>query len=481
MAIVGSIVSGNAAVGDGQEIYSYSYSGVSTSGWESVLGDNGKTSATAFYNVVINPNSIVATSDGTQPTPLAGILDPTLADNGGPTKTHALVADSPAVDFVSDDLCDPATPLGDLTDDQRSEPRNIDIPGMGNDGNDEVCDVGAYELQLPAAGAFCPADVEGVGYLRTAAIGVGQGSPTKGIKTRQLVIPDYQDVVSLYGQLAAVDAGLMKYVRFLPQGAPKVQIATPTSPAYRPFAVDWWGSDLPTGGKWVKGQFFWGKTGARDPRAFILWPTYETDEAYANAFVTFDESSENHVAWEAGFITTQQQTMEIPEVQEDGATVNITVALVDVNNDSRSVVLTVEAGDVSEKRVVTVPNRKDTLNLEQFELENVDAGTDEVVITLESPLPGDSFPSGGDSAAMIGAAANYACGEAAIPPIAPGPGAPATSGYWQEMASRLTQQRAQPARLDQTRVAGEKSSFLRLLDGIDQGGRGHRAEDATDR
>ena len=75
----------------------------------------------------------------------------------------------------------PATPDGDLGVDQRGEPRNIDIPGMGNDGGTEVCDVGAYELQLPSSGAFCPVDVSGVGYLRTDAIGTGQGSPPRAI------------------------------------------------------------------------------------------------------------------------------------------------------------------------------------------------------------------------------------------------------------------------------------------------------------
>ena len=40
---------------------------------------------------------IVATSNGTLPTPLADIIDTTLADNGGPTLTHALAAGSPAI------------------------------------------------------------------------------------------------------------------------------------------------------------------------------------------------------------------------------------------------------------------------------------------------------------------------------------------------------------------------------------------------
>ena len=282
---------------------------------------------------------------------------------------------------------------------------------MGNDGGDEVCDVGAYELQLPASGAFCPVDVAGVGYLRTDAIGTGQGSPSKGYRTRKLVIPNYTEVDSLYGQLAATDIGVMKYVRFRYPDGTKEQIYAPTSLAYQPYAISWWGSELDTGYKYVKGQFFWGTKGNKSPRAFVLWPTYNTDEAYANVFATFDESSENHVSWEPNFIPSQQQTVEIPEVQANGATVNVTVALADVNKDGRSVVLNVEAGNVSEERVVTVPNLKDSLNLEEFVLEGVEAGTDQVVITLTLPVPGLDFPSGGDSAAMIGAAVNYECGE----------------------------------------------------------------------
>lgn len=62
-----------------------------------------------------------------------------LADNGGPTQTHALTAGSPAVDAG-----DPLVP-GDSgscpTTDQRGEPRPTDGDGDGGD----VCDIGAYE------------------------------------------------------------------------------------------------------------------------------------------------------------------------------------------------------------------------------------------------------------------------------------------------------------------------------------------------
>ena len=50
-----------------------------------------------------------------------------MADNGGPTPTHALMDNSPAINAADDALC-PAT-------DQRGEERPVG----------EICDIGAYE------------------------------------------------------------------------------------------------------------------------------------------------------------------------------------------------------------------------------------------------------------------------------------------------------------------------------------------------
>jgi hypothetical protein len=55
-----------------------------------------------------------------------------LADNGGPTKTHALEAGSESIDKIPPEDCEVET-------DQRGEPR----PETGG----TMCDVGAFELQ----------------------------------------------------------------------------------------------------------------------------------------------------------------------------------------------------------------------------------------------------------------------------------------------------------------------------------------------
>jgi hypothetical protein len=73
----------------------------------------------------------------------ASPIDPglgALADNGGPTETHALLATSPAIDTGDPAGCrDSASTL--LVADQRGEPRPLDGDGDGT----AACDVGAFE------------------------------------------------------------------------------------------------------------------------------------------------------------------------------------------------------------------------------------------------------------------------------------------------------------------------------------------------
>ncbi|MEZ4519232.1 MAG: 6-bladed beta-propeller [Chloroflexota bacterium] len=332
----------------------------------------------------------------------------------GQSETYTLV---PGSYQVSEAVPDPWT-LGDISCDGGSPNYGATSADLTLAGGDDVTCTFLNTM------SFCPTNNADVGYLRTDLIGTGQGSPTKGQRTRKLVIPNYQDVDSLYGQLAAVDVGVMKFVRFRYPNGTKVQIKYPTSLAYRTHAISWWGSDL-TPYKYVKGQFFWGSKGNKSPRAFVLWPTYNTTDEYANVLTLFDESTENHVYWDVanGWIKEQTQTIAIPETQFDGADVRVQVALVDNLGDDRPVILEVSADGIMEQSVTYGPDSKDLLNLIEVVLEDVPAGTDEVVLHLYSPDPFDSGTDwqtgsgGGDSAAMIGASAGYECG--GVPAQAP--------------------------------------------------------------
>jgi hypothetical protein len=68
---------------------------------------------------------------------LSSILRPNLADLGGPTQTHGLMPESPAVDALLSSLC-----TGSY--DQRGEPRNVDGDGRPSE---RECDIGAFEQQ----------------------------------------------------------------------------------------------------------------------------------------------------------------------------------------------------------------------------------------------------------------------------------------------------------------------------------------------
>ncbi len=126
-----SLISGNTVIIDGDEIYNSDdplYTGTVTVDSSNLFGHSGKASAEVLYGFSPGTSDITATSDGTDSTSLSAILDITLADNGGPTMTHALVKGSPAVDL--DRECST-----NLAEDQRGEPRPL---GKG-------CDAGSFE------------------------------------------------------------------------------------------------------------------------------------------------------------------------------------------------------------------------------------------------------------------------------------------------------------------------------------------------
>lgn len=82
-----------------------------------------------------------------------GRLGP-LANNGGPTKTHALLSDSPALDAGDNCVVDAAhcgePTLPQLTTDQRGSGFNRIVDGPDANATATV-DIGAYEMQLPLA------------------------------------------------------------------------------------------------------------------------------------------------------------------------------------------------------------------------------------------------------------------------------------------------------------------------------------------
>ncbi len=91
-----TIVTGNSATG-GDEIYASGDSIVYADNFN-LFGHQAQDMAQAFVNFVPGINDLIATSDGTIPTALANILQPSLANNGGDTQSHALVTGSPAID-----------------------------------------------------------------------------------------------------------------------------------------------------------------------------------------------------------------------------------------------------------------------------------------------------------------------------------------------------------------------------------------------
>jgi hypothetical protein len=130
LALVHTLIAGNIDVfGRPSEVSNY---GTLLADNHNLIGVNGNAAVSGFTP---GPTDIVPPA-GVQ---IADILDPTLAGNGGPTRTHALVPGSPAIDGGSTD-CTDATGAP-LTTDQRGMPRPIDANGDGI----RDCDIGVFE------------------------------------------------------------------------------------------------------------------------------------------------------------------------------------------------------------------------------------------------------------------------------------------------------------------------------------------------
>ncbi|QEG36894.1 choice-of-anchor Q domain-containing protein [Bythopirellula goksoeyrii] len=134
-----TIVSGNSSATLGNEIRLQG--GTVNLNNFNLIGDSSQTTAQALFGVGAGATDILATSNGTNPTALGSILDATLANNGGPTLTHALVPASPAINAGNPAIASPPT------NDQRGS-------GFPRIMFDRV-DIGAYEFNdvtIPGGG-----------------------------------------------------------------------------------------------------------------------------------------------------------------------------------------------------------------------------------------------------------------------------------------------------------------------------------------
>ncbi|MCA9981666.1 MAG: hypothetical protein KDD89_12555, partial [Anaerolineales bacterium] len=142
-----TIVSGNTAYALGDEIYARS-SATTNSNNYNVIGYSGSSRSDGF------------TPSGTDVVPagaLNTVLNTTLADNGGPTLTHALISGSPAIDIAPAGDCSGA-PVNGV--DQRGVSRSQD----GNVDGTAACDAGAVERipQVCAVSISTPYNLGGV-------------------------------------------------------------------------------------------------------------------------------------------------------------------------------------------------------------------------------------------------------------------------------------------------------------------------------
>ncbi len=242
----------------------------------------------------------------------------------------------------------------------------------------------------------------------TTILGAGMGSPSRSRMVAKITVPNANNVVDLYGQMAGKEYNGVRFVRFI-YGDKTYEQIQPETDLGDTGAISWWGADLDESKllakPFVKGRWFLqkGMKKMKLPRAFVLYPTTTTADEYANAWSTFGYP-DNFVAGTPGFEQSNSNVLMIPETQSP-TNLTVEVALTDVNRDARTVDVTVSAGGVSETVTVTGPTNKksELLNILTFTLEGVAPGTDEVTITLDSVL-GE-----GDSAALLGAAANYVC------------------------------------------------------------------------
>ncbi len=137
VSIKSCIIAGNVADDGGPDV----------NGSFNSVGFNliGKTDASTGFTVATDQTGTIAS-------PLDPKVDPNgLQDNGGPTKTIALLPDSPAIDQGTS-----AGLTGDLSTDQRGAgfPRTSDDQAIGNAAGGDGTDIGAFEVVQTASATF---------------------------------------------------------------------------------------------------------------------------------------------------------------------------------------------------------------------------------------------------------------------------------------------------------------------------------------
>jgi hypothetical protein len=133
-----TLVAGNLASA-GREVFNAANATITGANFN-LFGHSGLTNAQAFVNFTPGGTDITATSNGNRPTRLGRILNTTLANNGGPTKTHAIPIFSPAVDAVTNvHTCPPP----------RRDQRGVRRPQDGNGDGGRACDIGSFERRPP--------------------------------------------------------------------------------------------------------------------------------------------------------------------------------------------------------------------------------------------------------------------------------------------------------------------------------------------
>ena len=133
-----TIIAGNTAANGAGNTSAAPTAGPNVDGAVSSLGHN-------LLGVTTEATGFTGAGDQTSANPMLAAL----ANNGGPTRTMALSAGSPAID---------AGVAAGATFDQRGLPRTFDQTGVANAATSDGTDIGAFELQ-PLCTLTCPGDI----------------------------------------------------------------------------------------------------------------------------------------------------------------------------------------------------------------------------------------------------------------------------------------------------------------------------------